>query len=98
MFDLRAPGGVLRRRTRTGQGADVAASTIHNMLELDNEYASKLDFTQLANPKVAALMSMQVLLLDEAGLSTERAERPAEHVSLSLSFFSLSLSPPIRSA
>ena len=48
----------------------VTATTIHNMFEFDGEYKSRLDFAKLTNAKVADLMTMEVLLLDEAPLSS----------------------------
>ena len=50
------------------EGTDVCATTIHNLFDLDNEYTSKLDFAHLTNAKVAGLMALNVLLLDEARL------------------------------
>ena len=44
----------------------VTATTIHNMFEFDGEYKSRLDFARLTNAKVADLITMEVLLLDEA--------------------------------
>ena len=44
----------------------VTATTIHNMFEFDGEYKSRLDFAKLTNAKVADLITMEVLLLDEA--------------------------------
>ena len=35
------------------------------MFELDGEYKTKLDFAKLTSPKVAELIAMEVLLLDE---------------------------------
>ena len=48
------------------EGTDVSASTIHTLFDLDTEFKSKLDFAKLSNTRVADLMSMDVLLLDEA--------------------------------
>ena len=47
------------------EGTDVAATTIHALLELDGELHSRLDFSRLDDEKVALLMSLKVLLLDE---------------------------------
>ena len=47
------------------ENTDVAATTIHALLELDGELHSRLDFSRLDDDKVALLMSLQVLLLDE---------------------------------
>ena len=48
------------------EGTDVAATTIHALFELDGELHSKMDFSKLDDPKVALLLQLQVLLLDEA--------------------------------
>ena len=48
------------------EGTDVAATTIHALFELDGELHSKMDFSKLDDPKVAFLLQLQVLLLDEA--------------------------------
>ena len=42
------------------------ATTIHALFELDGELHSKMDFSKLDDPKVAFLLQLQVLLLDEA--------------------------------
>ena len=39
--------------------------TIHALLDLNADMESKLDFTK-GNPKTAALMSLDVLFIDEA--------------------------------
>ena len=44
----------------------VAATTIHNLFDFDGDYVSKLDFAKVTQTKVAALIQLQVLLLDEA--------------------------------
>ena len=48
-------------------GTDVAATTIHALLDLNPDMESKLDFTK-GNPKTAVLMSLDVLFIDEAWL------------------------------
>ena len=47
------------------EGTDVAATTIHSLLDLDGELHSRLDFSKLDDEKVAFLMALRVLLLDE---------------------------------
>ena len=37
-------------------------------MEFDNEYQTKLDFAKLSHAKVAALMVLEVLLLDEVSM------------------------------
>ena len=44
---------------------DVSATTLHNMFELDGDYLTKLDFGKTTSPKVAELIAMEVLLIDE---------------------------------
>ena len=45
-------------------GTEVAATTIHALLDLNPDMESKLDFTK-RNPKTAVLMSLDVLFIDE---------------------------------
>ena len=45
-------------------GTDVAATTIHALLDLNPDMESKLDFTK-GNPKTAVLMALDVLFIDE---------------------------------
>ena len=45
-------------------GTEVAATTIHALLDLNPDMESKLDFTK-GNPKTAVLMSLDVLFIDE---------------------------------
>ncbi len=49
----------------------VSATTLHNMFELDGEYKTKLDFGKTASPKVAELIALEVLLLDEVSMVDE---------------------------
>ena len=42
------------------EGADVTATTLHALLELDGELKTKLDLAKLDHAKVAALMKLQV--------------------------------------
>ena len=49
-------------------GTDVTATTLHALLELDGELKTKLDLAKLDHAKVAALMEIQVLLLDEVSM------------------------------
>ncbi len=46
----------------------MSASTIHNLFDMDNTYASKLDFSKGNTEKVARLVQMEVLLLDEVSM------------------------------
>ena len=47
-------------------GTEVAATTIHALLDLNPDMESKLDFTK-GNPKTAVLMDLEVLFVDEVG-------------------------------
>ena len=70
---FRSRGHSVLLQLRTGIAAanveiektDVAATTIHNTFEFDGEYKSRLDFSKLTSIKVAELMMLEVLLLDE---------------------------------
>ena len=46
----------------------MSATTLHNMFDLDGEYKTKLDFSKLTSPKVAALIALEVFLLDEVSM------------------------------
>ena len=48
-------------------GTEVAATTIHALLDLNPDMESKLDFTK-GNPKTAVLMNLDVLFIDEVRL------------------------------
>ena len=60
-----APTGIAAANVEI-EGTDVSAATIHTLFDLDTEFKSKLDFAKLSNTRVADLMAMDVLLLDEA--------------------------------
>ena len=62
-----APTGIAAANVEI-EGTDVAATTIHAMLDLDCELESKLDFAKLGHPKVESLMSLDVLFLDEVSM------------------------------
>ena len=49
-------------------GTDVQATTIHALLDLDCELKTKLDFAKPGHPKVAALMALEVLFIDEVSM------------------------------
>ena len=49
-------------------GTVVNAITVHNLLDLDGDLQTKLDFAKLGHPKVAALMSLEVLFIDEVSM------------------------------
>ena len=59
-----APTGIAAANVEV-EGTDVNATTIHALLELDGELHSRLDFSKLDDEKVAFLMVLKVLLLDE---------------------------------
>ena len=49
-------------------GTDVQASTIHSLFELDYDLKSKLDLAKTDHPKVAALLGLEVLFIDEVSM------------------------------
>jgi DNA helicase TIP49 (TBP-interacting protein) len=49
-------------------GTIVSASTLHNTFGFDGEYESKLDFNKTADQKVAELIALQLLLIDEVSM------------------------------
>ena len=62
-----APTGIAAANIEI-EGTDVTAQTVHSMFDLDTAYQSKLDFAKLTHAKVAALMALKVLLLDEVSM------------------------------
>ena len=60
-----APTGIAAANVEI-EGTPVSASTIHNVFDLDTEFNSKLDFAKLSSNRIADLMALHVLLLDEA--------------------------------
>ena len=49
-------------------GTLVSASTLHNTFGFDGEYESKLDFSKTTDQKVAELIALQLLLMDEVSM------------------------------
>ena len=49
-------------------GTSVSASTLHNTFGFDGEYESKLDFSKTTDQKVAELIGLQLLLIDEVSM------------------------------
>jgi len=49
-------------------GTIVSASTLHNTFGFDGEYESKLDFNKTTDQKVAELIALQLLLIDEVSM------------------------------
>ena len=49
-------------------GCDVSACTLHYAFDLDASTKSKLDFAKLSNTKVAEIMTLDVLFMDEVGV------------------------------
>ena len=62
-----APTGIAAANVEI-EGTDVAATTLHAMFDLDTEFKTKLDFAKLDHAKVAVLMALQVLLIDEVSM------------------------------
>ena len=49
-------------------GTDVQATTIHALMELDCEMKSKFDFASPGHPKVAAMLALEVLFINEVSM------------------------------
>ena len=49
-------------------GTDVQATTIHALLEHDYDWKSKLDLAKTGHQKVAALLDLEVLFIDEVSM------------------------------
>ena len=49
-------------------GTGVSASTLHNTFGFDGELESKLDFSKTTDQKVAELIGLQLLLIDEVSM------------------------------
>ena len=49
-------------------GTIVSASTLHNTFGFDGEYETKLDFSKTTDQKVAELIALQLLLIDEVSM------------------------------
>ena len=62
-----APTGIAAANIEV-EGTDIAATTIHALFEFDADYQTKLDFAKLENKKVAGIIEMQLLLLDEVSM------------------------------
>ena len=62
-----APTGIAAANVEI-EKTSVAATTIHQMFDFDSENVSKLDFAKTTNAKVAALIQMKVLLMDEVSM------------------------------
>ena len=59
-----APTGIAAANIEI-EGTDVVGQTIHSLFDLDNEYKSKLDFAKGNLQRVAELIRMEVLMIDE---------------------------------
>ena len=62
-----APTGIAAANVEI-DGTDVSATTLHAMFDLDTEFKTKLDFANFDHTKVATLMELEVLLLDEVSM------------------------------
>jgi hypothetical protein len=49
-------------------GTSVSATTLHNTFGFDGECESKLDFSKNTDQKVAELIALQLLLIDEVSM------------------------------
>ena len=63
-FKACAPTGIAAANISI-DGADVTATTMHNLFGLDEELGTSLDFAQTREPKVRALLEMRALFIDE---------------------------------
>jgi AAA domain len=59
-----APTGIASANVSL-EGTDVRAATLHNMFDFDGDFRTSLDFAKPSNRKVAALIEMEVCLIDE---------------------------------
>ena len=50
------------------EGTQVSATTVHNLFDFNSEHVSQLDFSKVTQAKVAALIQLRVLLLDEVSM------------------------------
>jgi hypothetical protein len=66
-FKACAPTGIAAANIHI-DGADVAATTMHNLFGLDGEGGTRFDFSRPQDPSVRALLSMDVLLIDEVSM------------------------------
>eukprot|EP00973_Karenia_brevis_P094463 12422633-Karenia_brevis.AAC.1 len=62
-----APTGIAASNVEI-EGTDVMATTLHSMFDLDTEFKTKLDFSKMDHAKVATLMLLEVLLIDEVSM------------------------------
>ena len=49
-------------------GTSFCVSTLHNAFGFDGDYESKLDFSKTTDQKVAEIIGMQLLLIDEVSM------------------------------
>ena len=50
------------------EGTSVVAETIHSLFHFDTDLKTRLDLSNTGNEQVAALLSMELLLLDEVSM------------------------------
>ena len=62
-----APTGIAAANIEV-ENTDIGATTIHALFEFDADYQTKLDFTKTDHKKVAQLVEMSILLLDEVSM------------------------------
>ena len=62
-----APTGIAAANVEI-EGTQVSATTVHNLFDFNNERVSQLDFSKVTQAKVAALIQVRVLLLDEVSM------------------------------
>ena len=76
-----APTGIAASNIEI-DGTEICAATLHNVFGLDSECSSSLDFTKPGVDKVAAILKMKVLLLDEARPRSRNRTRVCVHVCI----------------
>ena len=74
-----APTGIAAANVAI-EGTDVRAVTLHNLFDFDENLRTKLDFAKLSNAKVADLLSLQVLLVDEFSMMDDGCFTSIEEV------------------
>ena len=62
-----APTGIAAANIEI-DGTDICAATLHSVFDMDSHYKSNLDFAKPGVDKVAAILNMKVLFIDEAQL------------------------------
>ena len=62
-----APTGIAAANVEI-EGTQVSATTVHNLFHFNSEHVNQHDFSKVTQAKVAALIQLRVLLLDEVSM------------------------------